>query len=220
VDAHRLRMSDQISVHPSPLSAGRSAEGVVGLEIRHYSSFVGGAGQMQGAFLPGVMDNWACHSIADEEATKPGDRTSVTSMGNPTIHAHSNLGGVGMLPVDDVFETHSYGNISAFHTSKLPAQSDTVAWRLKSNVCGNHQPNPPPCTCVVTDPPSISLVDANLALAPGTIYTQEWSVYPLPAACPDYYCFINTVRDDFQVDEITMPGTVSVKIVHIRTSHY
>ena len=32
-------------------------------------------------------------------------------------------------------------------------------------------------------------------------------MYPLPASCADYYCFINSVRQDLKVDEITMPGT-------------
>ena len=44
-------------------------------------------------------------------------------------------------------------------------------------------------------------------LEPDSSYTQEWAVYPLPAECRDYYCFINTVRADSKVDTITMPGT-------------
>jgi hypothetical protein len=206
VQAHRLIVSDTITVFN--LTSATPHQNVVGIEITHRSSFASGAGQqVQGGYLPGVADSWACHSIADEEATKPGDRTTLTSTGNPTIHAHSNFGGVGMIPLDDVFETHSYGNMSAYRTNKLPVQSDPPAWRRQSNVCGNHHPNPPPCVCPVTEPPSISLVDPHLALSAGDTYTQEWAVYPLPASCPDYYCFINTVREDLHVNEVTMPGT-------------
>ena len=145
----------------------------------------------------------------EEEATPAGDRTPVTSFGNPTIHAHSTLGGAGMLPLDDVFETHAYGNVSAYHTQKLPVQSDPPTWRRESNVCGGPTSRgAAPCVCSVTNPPSISLVDANLVLPPGgETYVQEWAVYPLPATCPDYYCFINSVRADLQVDEIQIPGS-------------
>ena len=50
------------------------------------------------------------------------------------------------------------------------------------------------CICPVTDPPSISLEDPSLVLPPGETYVQEWAVYPLPASCADYYCFINSKK--------------------------
>jgi hypothetical protein len=202
VEGHFVRIKDQLT------TAGSSGGPPVGIEILHRTSFVNSEIKMEGAVLPSASSNWACHSIRDEEATAAGDRTPDTASGNPTIHAHGSLGGAGMIPLDDVFETHHYGNVSAFHTAKLPVQSDPPAWRRKSNVCGNHHPNPPPCVCTVTNPPSLSLVDQNLVLpAGGEVYTQEWAVYPLPASCPDYYCFINSVRQDLKVDAITIPGT-------------
>ena len=210
VEGHRVRIKDTITTAGNrTTAAGHVPSGFVGIEITHRTAFPGGGGQMQGAVLPGTQGNWACHSIAQEEATPVGDRTPVTSSGNPTIHAHSALGGAGMLPIDDVFEVHSYGNVSAYHTAKLPVQSDPPAWRRESNVCGGPTSRgAAPCVCNVTDPPSISLVDANLVLPPGgEVYVQEWAVYPLPSDCPDYYCFINSVRADSKVDEIQMPGT-------------
>ena len=185
-EGHRLRISDRITA--------ASGSGPVGIAIAHRTSFVGQGGEMLGALLPAGPDTWACTSIADEEATPPGDRTTLTSTGNPTIHAHGTHGGAGLIPLDDVFETHSFANNSAFPTNKLPVQSDPPASRAKSNVCGNHHPNPPPCICPVTDPPSISLEDPSLVLPPGETYVQEWAVYPLPASCADYYCFINSKK--------------------------
>ena len=210
VESHRVRVQDQLTTTGNRTRpAGYEPTERVGIEITHRAAFASGAEQMQGAVLPGALASWACHSIAQEEATPVGTRVPVTSSGNPTIHAHSALGGVGILPLDDVFETHSYGNISAFHTAKLPVQSDPPEWRRKSNVCsGPTSRGVAPCVCTVTDPPSISLVDANLVLPPGgEVYVQEWAIYPLPASCPDYYCFVNSVRSDLKVDEITMPGT-------------
>jgi hypothetical protein len=210
VENHRVRVQDQLTTTGNRTRpGGYEPTTQVGIEVTHRAAFTSGGQQMQGAVLPGTAATWACHSIAQEEATPVGTRVPVTSSGNPTIHAHSELGGVGMIPLDDVFETHSYGNVSAYHTAKLPAQSDPPEWRRKSNVCsGPTSRGPAPCVCAVTDPPSISLVDANLVLPPGgEVYTQEWAVYPLPASCPDYYCFVNSVRSDLQVDEIVMPGT-------------
>ena len=210
-EGHFVRVRDQITTIVDASSGGDTP---VGIEIMHRTSFVssaslpspGSSNEMLGAVLPGASGNWACHSMANEEATPVGDRTRTTSTGNPTIHAHSRLGGAGMLPLDDVFELHSFGNVSAYHTAKLPVQSDPPAWRANSDVCGFRNA---PCVCKVTDPPSITLADSNLVLpgGGGEVYTQEWAVYPLPASCPDYYCFINSVRSDFRVDEITMPGT-------------
>ena len=113
-----------------------------------------------------------------------------------------------------------YANVSAYHTQKLPVQSDPPAWRRESNVCsGPTSRGAAPCVCTVTDPPSISLVDANLVLPPGgEVYTQEWAVYPLPASCPDYYCFINSVRADSKVDEIQIPGTGFLSFYNKATS--
>ena len=83
------------------MGAGAYPQPQVAIEITHRTAFVGGAHEMQGAVLPGAQGNWKCHSIEHEETTPPGDRTPVTSTGNPTIHAHSTLGGVGMIPLDD-----------------------------------------------------------------------------------------------------------------------
>ena len=170
--------------------------------------------------MPGTGDTWACNSIIDEEATPRLHRTQVSSYGNPTVHAHSPLGGAGMIPLDDVFETHSYANNSAFHLSKLPVQSDPPPWRIKSNVCSNHGPSVP-CVCPVTNPPSISVVDPFLTLSPGASYTQEWAVYPLPSSCPDYYCFINTVRADVSTiaDWPPVPSLVCVLHAFCLSSH-
>jgi hypothetical protein len=198
VESHVVRIKDIIT------TSGNTSSPPVGIEITHRTSFVGAAGSMKGAVLPGATGNWACHSMGQEEATAVGDRTRTTTTGNPTIHAHSSHGGAGMIPLDDVFELHSYGNVSAYHTAKLPVQSDPPAARAESDVCGFLQA---PCVCQVTDPPSIALADSSLVLPAAESYTQEWAVYPLPASCPDYYCFINSVRSDFKVDEITMPGT-------------
>ena len=110
VEGHRVRIKDTITTGGNrTAAAGYTPTQFVGIEITHRTAFTGDASDhMQGAVLPGTQATWACHSIAQEEATPVGDRTPVTSSGNPTIHAHSTLGGAGMLPLDDVFETHAY----------------------------------------------------------------------------------------------------------------
>eukprot|EP01052_Picozoa_sp_SAG31_P013221 SAG31_NODE_791_length_12069_cov_22.664411_4_plen_1018_part_00 len=198
IESHRLVIGDQLTVK-------QNASGPLGIEIAHRASFLNGQA-MTGALVPGTGDTWACNSITDEEMSPKSHRTRLSSYGNPTIHAHGPFGGAGLVPLDDVFETHSYANNSAFRINKLPVQSDPPASRAKANVCGNHGAAVP-CICPISDPPSISVVDPYLALPPGEVYTQEWAVYPMPESCADYFCFINTVRADLGVDNITMPGT-------------
>ena len=128
IEGHLVRIKDTIVTHGnSTMSAGFYPKPHVAIETTHRTAFVGGTGKMQGAVLPGTYADWvrlaptivpylprtrvctqileypqACHSIEQEEATPSGDRTPITSSGNPTIHAHSSDGGAGMVPIDDV----------------------------------------------------------------------------------------------------------------------
>ena len=98
------------------------------------------------------------------------------SFGNPAVFMQSSSIGVGLLPLDDVFQIHG-----------VATQSALAAYP--------RGPNP---GCAVTSPPSIEIADRNLGLAPGSSssYQQEWAIYPTSESCNDYYCFINTARKE------------------------
>ena len=98
------------------------------------------------------------------------------SFGNPAVFMQSSSIGVGLLPLDDVFQIHG-----------VATQSALAAY-----------PRGPKPGCAVTSPPSIEIADRNLGLAPGSSssYQQEWAIYPTSESCNDYYCFINTARKE------------------------
>jgi hypothetical protein len=124
------------------------------------------------------------------------------SFGNPTVYATTGKFGAGLLPLDDIFETHSHGTQRAFKRRPgqpekyKPPGSATESWTFPD--------------CPVTDPPEIEIADPMLGLKTGgTRYTQEWAAYLLIGNCTDYYCFINQVRAD-----ITPPGADTVQTLY------
>jgi hypothetical protein len=176
---NRILINETIKTHNAT-----SEQPAVGIETKH-AAFFTGAAAITDATVPGSLYPFRCNNINVDGRAKP--YTQRGSFGNPIIHAASADGGVGILPLDDVFELHAYANQSAL--SRYPRMPKTSS-------------------CAVSSPPSISLHDPYLALPSNDFsYTQEWVVYLLPANCSDYWCLINEVRKDMGVDQMTMVGT-------------
>ena len=58
VEGHLVRIKDQITTNGNQTTAaGYLPTGYVGIEITHRTAFVGGAGRMHGAVLPGTQVN-------------------------------------------------------------------------------------------------------------------------------------------------------------------
>ena len=77
--------------------------------------------------------------------------------GNPSVVASfSSGGGVGFMPLDDVFRAHVYA-VNRASPTRVPG----------------HAP------CAVADPPAFDVVDPYLALIEGQSYTAEWAIYLL-----------------------------------------
>jgi hypothetical protein len=83
--------------------------------------------------------------------------------GNPSVVAAAlGGGGVGIMPLDDVFRAHAY-----------------IEQRAVAGTIPGHAP------CAVSlDDPAFDVVDPYLALGAGRTYTAEWAVYSLEPALP------------------------------------
>lgn len=142
-EGHFVRVKDQLTTAGNRTrAAGYLPTGYVGIVVLHRVSFLGGAEQIQ-------TDRARCclaprptgHAIQLRKK-KPHLPEIVYLSARPvplqSTLTDSTLGGVGMIPLDDVLETHSFDNVnvSAYHTAKLRVQSDPPAWRRRSNVCG------------------------------------------------------------------------------------
>ena len=67
--------------------------------------------------------------------------------------------------------------------------------------------------------PSLTLTDPYFALAPGAEYTMEWAIYPGNTSCTDYFCFVNRVREDIGVNNLTLVGTGGLGQLSPRLMH-
>ena len=118
-----------------------------GAAVNHTVWFPAGA-PATGATVPGALEPFACSSLNLAAAGAPG--TPRGSFGNPTLHMRTAAYGLGLLPLDDVFELHAWGQQRGLaRYPRMPAGS---------------------APCAVTDPPSLALYDTNLALRPNTTY--------------------------------------------------
>eukprot|EP01052_Picozoa_sp_SAG31_P043358 SAG31_NODE_7197_length_1759_cov_1.663253_2_plen_251_part_01 len=111
------------------------------------------------------------------------------SFGNPTVFATDGSNGVGLVPLDDVFETHA-------HTYQRAVQR--FSSKQPQHYKGETFPD-----CLVTDPPELEIADPMLGLRAGGQYTQEFAIYSLIGLQPgcevnDYFCFINKLRTDIR----------------------
>ena len=190
----RINVSDTIKTLPNAVNT----TAVVGIEARHVLVFPQGA-VVTDALVPGTQ-------YVDDMCSSAGNLDlgglHRGSFGNPTVFATTGNFGAGLLPLDDVFETHAHGTQRAFKRRPgqpekyKPPGSATESWTFPD--------------CPVTDPPEIEIADPMLGLkAGGTRYTQEWAAYLLAGNCTDYYCFINQVRED-----ITPPGADTVQTLY------
>lgn len=141
------------------------------------------------AILPGLSNAYQCAATYDHV---PGDLS--TNLGRPDVFVNSSVGiGVGLTALDDVYRAHAMAQnfIGTFGSSPRPSTWDE-----------------PPQPCPRSDPPSVSLADPHLALAPGVPYTMRWAALPSDAECSDYWCYINRLRQLFgNQGTITIPGT-------------
>ena len=184
VESNRIVVNDTVR-------ASAAARQVVGMEVQHRAEILGT--RVREATVPGAPWAFRCTSLFGDDAS--GRSLHRGTSGNPTIHVQAVEGGLGMLPLDDAFEVHSWSNNSA--VPRFP--------RMPTAPTGNPSSRAPfePAypDCPVTSPPSLTLTDPYFALAPGAEYTMEWAIYPGNSSCTDYFCFINRVREDIGVSK-------------------
>ena len=182
--ATRIEVNDTITIAAAHSSFQRLPVGtLLGLQIQHVVQFPTGSVAIE-AVVPGTLFlNSPCSNAAnvDEYGVHRG------SFGNPTVFASDGSNGIGLVPLDDVFETHA-------HTYQRAVRrfSPTQPYHYKGESFAD---------CPVADPPELEIADPMLALRAGGNYTQELAVYPLlgpQLGCEanDYYCFINKLRAD------------------------
>jgi hypothetical protein len=181
VERWRVSITDEIHVGTGVPS------GKLGLDITHMVQILGDR-TIVNATVPGSLYPYACSSLNEQETTvdPKGPRLHRGTFGNPTVHVQTAHGGVGLLPIDDVFELHAFGTQSAI--AKAPGWPGDSAG------------------CPVTSPPSLSLRDKYMALAAGGSHVMEWAIYPEVAGGATYWHFINDVRADVGADQISIPG--------------
>eukprot|EP01043_Picozoa_sp_COSAG02_P061135 COSAG02_NODE_8146_length_2690_cov_3.119259_1_plen_740_part_00 len=177
-----LRLERTVTVHEDhvavidSLSVGRNDNFVAGtllpvaVQVEHNATFMSNV-TIVSAEVPGSLYPFSCSTIENQDEFET-DGLSYGSFGNPAVYMQSATVGVGLLPLDDVFQIHGVATQSA-----LPVY-----------------PRGPRPGCAVTAPPSIQIADRNLGLHVGSTYTQEWAIYPTTQPCNDYYCFINAAR--------------------------
>ena len=181
VESQRVAFTDAITVG--------AVDDVLGLDVTH-SVQIGGGVRVINATVPGASYPYRCSSLNEQDASvdPKGPRLHRGTQGNPSVHAQTTDGGVGMLPLDDAFELHAYATQAAI---AIPP-----GW---------------PNSCAVTSPPSLSLRDQYLALPAGSSHVMEWAIYP--SSTGDYYHFINAVRRDIGADQVSIPVGTDTKDV-------
>jgi hypothetical protein len=111
--------------------------------------------------------------------------------GNPSVLVSRETGGgLGVMPLDDVFRAHGF---------------------MVNRASPTHIPGRKPCA--ISDPPAFDVVDSYLALSPGQSYTAEWALYVLEATTPPLevpWVFTNRLRADLGVNNITLLGGATV----------
>ena len=182
--ATRLVVNDTITS-----TAASGGGGVVlGLAVQHILVFPPGSTATD-ALVPGsrFMEHGAlCDTTGNYDYVQG---MYLGTYGNPTVWATDGTVGVGMLPLDDVFETHAHVYQRAI--ARLLTQP-------------RHYIGIDFADCLTSEPAELEISDPMLGIALGTSYTQEWAIYgPLGGFevdnCNDYYCFINAVRHDVRV---------------------
>jgi hypothetical protein len=186
----RITFADTITAarcaHPSMQTL--AGDTLLGLQVQHILTFPTGANateaRVAGALFLSGSGGAPCTNAynLDEFGMHRG------SFGNPTVFASSAAGAIGLVPLDDVFETHAHAY-----------QRAVRRLRTQPRV---YQGRPFP-DCPVASPPEIELADPMLAIRAGESYTQEVALYALLGPqphCPtnDYYCFINVLRSDIR----------------------
>lgn len=178
----RVRFNDTItasSTHPSlqKLRVGL----LLGLQVQHILEFPTGS-HATAAFVPGAR--WRDHGSGACDNTGNTDEFGVHtgSYGNPSVFASTGTLAAGLVPLDDVFETHAHTYQRAL--GRIPRQP------LHYN--GRTFPD-----CPVADPPELEIADPMLAIraGPAGAYTQEFALYTLLEPQPecessDYFCFM------------------------------
>ena len=190
VERRRVYVTD--AIHVGAAVPG----GMLGLDIAHTVQILGDT-PIVNATVPGALYEYSCNSLNEQETSvdPKGPRLHRGTFGNPTVHVQTARGGVGLLPIDDTFELHSYATQSAM--AKSPGWDGGTAG------------------CPVTSPPSLGLRDQYMALAAGGHQVMEWAIYPEAAdrggaagrgAQATYWGFINHVRADVGADQMSLPG--------------
>ena len=183
VERWRVLFTDAIYVGSSGIPGG-----VLGLDVTHTVELLGDSAIVN-ATVPGSLASYSCRSLNEQETSvdPTGPRLHRGTFGNPSVHVQSGVGGVGLLPLDDVTEVHAFLTQSAI--------AKTPGWPAGAE------------GCQVTSPPSLSMEDKYLALAAGGSHVMEFALYPTVAADgSDYFSFINSVRADIGADQVSIPG--------------
>lgn len=161
------------------------SERLVGVHVQHHARLINATihnVQVPGRFEPGMCGtdgpdgNAAIFGYEDYEAHS-------TNFGAPHIWLNTTTGAaVGLVALDDVFRVHAQQRQFALASLNPRVQMD----------------------CPVHTPPSIRLSDPFFGLSPGAEYTLEWAVYPFGSNCADWFCFVNSLRNSFGTDTITI----------------
>lgn len=184
--ATRVEMNDTITAASTDPSFQQLPVGtVLGLQVQHILQFPTGSVATD-AVVPGTLFlNSPCSNAGnvDEYGVHRG------SFGNPTVFGTDGSSGIGLVPLDDVFETHAHT-----YQRAVPRFSPMQPEQYK----GETFPD-----CPVADPPELEIADPMLAIHASGQYTQELAIYPLLGPQPgcvvnDYFCFINQLRADIR----------------------
>ena len=174
----RLEVHDTLT----PVVAG--SDSVVGIEVNHTASMVGG-GQAAGAVLGGGLMPFDCANLPTLH------NWGQLGHGNPSVYMDAGPVGVGLLARDDVFALHASTRQRAL--ARYPRMPSALP------------------SCPTTDPPSIELADPTFAMAANTTadgsYTMRWDAIFTGAECQGYYCFINRAREAVGATEMPLNGT-------------
>ena len=142
--------------------------GAVGLQVNHSVQLA--TGEPVAASIPGELYAFSCSNANIEDTTKYSLMRG--GFGNPSVHAETTTGGVGVVPLDDVTESHAVATQAVVgRYPRMPASMSP---------------------CPVTQPPSVLLADPYLALPPATNHTMEWAIYPLNRSCSSYWCVVQS----------------------------
>jgi hypothetical protein len=159
----------------------------VGVQVNHSVQLT--TGEPTAATVPGELYAFSCSNANSGRGADGKAKYSLNrgGFGNPSIHAETTTGGVAVVPLDDVFESHAVGTQAVIE--RYPRMPSSMP------------------SCAVRRTPSILLADPYLALPPGSSHTMEFAIYPLNQTCSSYWCFINSLRRDIGATNLTIAGT-------------